>query len=221
MRVNPETGRVVGTPFLPPVRPGDDVKWKQPAIIGGDYFAIAAGKQVFLIDASNQTVLKQVGEMATEGGVKSDLVAASDRVFAVVAGKPTDKLISIMASKSGLQAGASADLGGLALAGPWVIGSDVLVRKGDNSLACFDANLNAKWSVDLGAGMLGEDPMLADGAIRLVFSDGRLQRLDPGTGQVVAEQDLGQPVIFGPVKSGSGTVFAGRDGTIHNAELSN
>ena len=221
VRVNAQTGVVVGTPFLPPVRPGNEMNWKKPAVIGGTFFVIAADQQVFLVDASDKTVLKQVGETTIEGTIKSHLVATTDRAFAVVSGNQTDKLVSIAAGRTSLQPGGSADLGGLALAGPWVVGKDVLLRMGDNSLVSFDSDLTRKWSVDLGPGILGEDPILENGSITLVFGDGRLRQLDPGSGNIVTESNLGQPVAHRPVAAGDGVLFAGRDGTIHNAQISN
>lgn len=221
VRVDPSNGRVVGTPFLPPVSPGDEMKWKTPAVIGGSFFVIAADKVIYLIDASDKNVLKQVGELAAEGMVKSQLAAGSSQAFAVVAGNPTDNLISIAAGQNGLQPGASVDLGGLMLAGPWVVGDDVLVRMGDNSLISFDSNLSRKWSIDLGPGMLGEEPSLAAGNIKLIFSDGRIRQLDPAAGSIVGELDLGQPVAHRPIATDSGVLYTGLDGTIHNAQKSN
>ena len=221
VRVAPSTGRVVGTPFLPPVTPGNDINWKKPALIGGTFFVIAADKTVYLVDASDKNVLKQVGEFATEGAVKSQLATGTSQAFAVVAGSTTDQLVSIAAGQNGLQAGASVDLGGLLLAGPWVVGDDVILRMGDNSLVSFDSKLSRKWSIDLGPGLLGEEPSFADGGIKLIFSDGRIRQLDPANGNVVGELDLGQPVAHRPTVTDGGVLYTGLDGTIHNASQSN
>lgn len=221
LRINPANGQVVGTPFLPAVRPGNDVNWQKPAVIGGSYFVIAADQQVYLIDATDDAILKQVGELATEGAVKSQFAAATDRVYTIVSGKPTDKLISISAGRNGLQPGNSVDLGGIALSGPWVVGNDVLLRMSDNSLVSFDANLTKKWSMDVGAGLFGGNPVLDGGNVRLIFSDGRIHQLDPQNGSLVSQSDLGQPVVHQPVATDGGYLFSGRDGTIHFAELTN
>ena len=221
VRIDPKTARVVGTPFLPPVRPGDDVNWQKPVVVGDSHFVVAADKQIFLIDASDKSLLKPIGELATEGVVKSPLASNDDQVYTVVAGKPTDKLISISTRGSGLQPGAGVDLGALALAGPWTVGKNVLVRMGDNSLVCFDETLSRKWAVDLGAGMFGEDPTLENDEIRLIFSDGRVRRLNMTDGSTIVETDLGQPIVHGPIAGNGGVLFSGRDGTIHEVQLAN
>ena len=221
VRIDPANGRVIGTPFLPPIRPGNDVNWRKPAITSENRFAIAVQKQIFLVDAADPNVLKQVGEFAAEGEIKTQLAAGAGQVFAVVAGKPTDKLISVSSGSGGLQPGATVDLGGLAMAGPWAVGDNVILRMGDNSLVCFDSSLQRKWSVDPGAGKLGEAPILNNGGIRLIFSDGRIRQFATADGSVVSEIDLGQPVSHRPVEIPGGVLFAGRDGTIHKAQISN
>ncbi len=220
VRVDPQNSHIVGTPFLPPVSPGAVVAWKQPGRLENDQFVIGAGQNLYLIDASDNKLLRKAAESSVEGTLKSGITTIGDLAFAVLDGNPSDKLISLRVDSGGLQPVGSMELGGLAIDGPWSVGNSILVRLDHDQLVCVDQNLAQKWSTTPGPGTLATPPVWESDSIQLYFSDGRLMTLAAETGEVQATLELGQPIAHRPVISNGQGIFAGLDGTIHIVNLS-
>ena len=222
MRVDPTNGKIVGTPFLPAVNPGDNVSWRQPASIGNSQFVVGAGSDLYLIDASNRRVLSRAGELKVQGDLKLPLVAIGEIVYGVYnnTGTSKEKLIAINAGSNKLEEVGSMDLTSLAAAGPWTAGDTVLVRMDNNQVLGFDRQLNQKWAADIGTGSLAAKPQFENSTIQLYFNDGRLLTVNSESGEVESEFNLGQPIAHQPVFINGRAVFAGLDGTLHSVPAS-
>ena len=219
MRVNPKTGGIVGTPFLPPVKPGVETDWKDPVIVRENKLIIGAGRGVFfMLDCEDPRSIRKQSELPIDSSVKSGCVAIGDTVYAVVGSQAADELIAIGTTGELSKAGSFPLSSGIA-AGPWAVGESVLLRLDNDALVCFDSSLKQKWSVQLQNDKLATPPYANGTNISLVFRSGKLFDLDANSGQVASEIDLGQPVIHAPLIDGGKAYFSGYDGTIHVTQL--
>jgi outer membrane protein assembly factor BamB len=86
---------------------------------------------------------------------------------------------------------------------PWVAGSTVfVVDTGGQLLALSRKDGKTRWIVKLPGAKTWSGPVLAGGNLWLTSSTGRLVGVDAGTGKIVQNQDLGQPIYIAPVVAG-------------------
>ena len=90
----------------------------------------------------------------------------------------------------------------------------------DDKLYCFGDDLTKKWNIEIPNDQLATDPTMAGSNLVLTFSSGKVALLNSGSGELVREFKIGQPVIHQPLKNGGQTIFAGRDGTVHMIDFS-
>ncbi len=218
MRVDPTTGRIVGAPFLPPVKPGVEVNWTSPTGLGSEAVLVADSAGVFyLLSTQDPRSLTKIGELQSASTIKSGCAASGARGFAVVGSAAGDELVSLDAS-NGLRQSGSAVLPAGYAAGPWVVGDRVLVRLDNDELVCFDLDLSQQWALPLDNDQLAADPLLDGGSLMLVFRSGKMLQINLAAGNVVVERDWKQPLSQSPVRDGNRLIFGGHDGTIHVAD---
>ena len=213
-RVDPSNGRVMGTPFLTRVKPGETMSWTQPAVVSDELLVIGGGTKFFALDASKPRSLKSIGELEVEGMVQSPSVASGGNVFAVIGGEAGSKLLSISGSTE-LSVGNSVDLPAGYVAGPWLVGDQILLQLENEQLVSFDSGLNQKWTTGFELDQLAAPPADNGGNIVLTFRSGRMVTINAGTGEPASNMELGQPIIHRPLVVGDKVYFAGLDGTLH------
>ncbi len=215
VRVNPKTGRTIGTPFLPPVTPGVEQPWKRPVLVSDSQFVVAAEDTLFLIDVSAGGLLKKVAEVSIEATIESELAMNGNQVFCVVNAKEVQKLTSFQVDSASITAGTSLPLETRSLDGPWAVGQYVMLRQADGKLVCFDSQLGAKWTADVGSSTLATAPRADGNTVRLYFSSGKSIALGLESGQLESEFEIGQPIVHDPTFANGKAIVAGLDGTLH------
>ncbi len=218
-RVDPSNAKVIGTPFLPPVTPGEKIPWKRPAKLADNRFVIGANKSLYLIDAANNKVLNHVAQLDIADVIKSPLISADNQVFGVFQSKDGDKVLSFDVQSTELTANGSAGLAHALKGGPWLVGDRLLVRLADNSLVCFDTRLTQNWAASLPGDSLAATPVADGNLIKLFFGNGKIVSLDASNGNIESEFAIEQPIVHRPVTVDGGSLFAGSDGTIHKVDI--
>ena len=226
-RVEPTTGRLVGTPFQPEVKPAKAVPWFEPAKLSDEVFAIAAGalddgsgSALYILSVADDKVVTEVGSFSAKGtSFRSRLVNNQDHIFAVIEKESNEYLTSLTANQSPTVS-AEVRLNGSVVAGPWITDIGLLVQLDDDKLYCFGDDLTKKWNIEIPNDQLATDPTMAGSNLVLTFSSGKVALLNSGSGELVREFKIGQPVIHQPLKNGGQTIFAGRDGTVHMIDFS-
>lgn len=213
-RVDPTSGRVVGTPFLTRVRPGESMTWTEPAVVSDELVVIGGDLKFYALDASQPRSLKSVSELDVSKPVQSPSVAVGETIFSVIGVPGASQLIAITGGSS-LSLGGSIDLPAGYVAGPWVVGDQVLLQLENEQLVSFDSQLNQKWTAGFESEQLAAPPIENGGNIVLTFRSGRMLTLGAGTGEPASQMDLGQPIIHRPLVVGDKVYFAGLDGTLH------
>ena len=219
LRVNPQTGTIVGTPFLPPVTPGKETEWFEPVVVRNDRLVIGAGRGVFfLLNFEDARSIVREAELEVDGAVKSGCVAIGNSVYAVVGNDAADELVRLD-STNGLAAAGAFPLSASIAAGPWVVGDLIMMTLENDELVCVDGELNQKWSVNVPNDRFAAAPMSYGDQVALLFRSGKVFLVDPISGAVSNQFDLGQPINHQPLVEGGTAYFGGFDGTIHVTEL--
>lgn len=225
-RVDPKTGRIVGTQFQPPISPGWSTEWLEPTLLNAGRLAIAKrqgedreNKSVlYILDAGNSQSLRKVGELVAENPFKSRLAFDGNAIFGVVSRKENDQLVRISTEDSPAIQNA-VDLRGRAVGGPWLVDSGILLKMDNDQLVMWGTEPAMKWSIELTNDLFAGAPQNVGTQILLTFRSGKLVVVEPSTGQVINEYELGQPVIHQPLRDGQLMYFCGLDGTVHVADL--
>ncbi len=217
VRINPRNGSLVGAPFQPPLKPGVDVDWLEPAIIAdGQEFMIADKTgRFFLVAADADTSLQKIAESQFPGTVRSRLLLVGETVFAVCQDNLSDKIVEIPAGIE-IEFGKSVELPGGFVAGPVKIDdSSFVVMLEDGNLICYNTGLEEQWKVELPADKIAGNPELIGAEIVIAFQSGDIWRLNGQSGETVLKSNIGQPISSPPRRLGGRVFISGADGTLH------
>ncbi len=225
-RVNPVTGQLVGTPFQPEVRPGSTVPWFEPSKLSETTLAVAAGaledgsnSALYILDAANPSLIKEIAALQSEAPFRSRLVNDGNRIFGVITKDGGDQLAAISKSAP-VEIKQLVELDGDLVAGPWLTEAGILVQTDNDELYCFGTDLSPKWSLKLENDQMACDPQSVSSQLMLTLGSGKIMLIDPSSGKLIRDFDLGQPIIHEPYRTAEQMFIAGRDGTVHVIDLS-
>jgi outer membrane protein assembly factor BamB len=225
-RINPKNGRMVGTPFQPPIKPGTKTRWFDPVALGEDTVALTAtaadgsgGSAFYLIDTSNASRLIEIATWKPPGQFVSKPVEFNDSLYAVVRDGNEDSIVAWSVDND-VSIRESAKLDAKFVAGPWVVGDRVLIALDNDQLVSIAAPMSPEWSIGLPNQKFAFPPTITGSQIMLGFQSGMLVWLDPATGKVVNQKNLGQPIKGLPLLRDNKLYFGGLDGTVHEVDPS-
>jgi len=223
-KIDPSNGRIIGSPFLPPVSPGMKVPWQPLIPITDTVFAAAHSavqgvddvrpSMLYFLSAENDASIKKVGDLEFEQSIISAIVTDGSNVFGVQTDGKSDSLFQVAAGNQP-SISATQPMANRYIAGPWLVNDLLLVQLDNDSLTCFDKGLQQKWTLPIGNVQISSIPNEADGVLMVVFANGRLLKLNAEQGTVEKQLELGQPVAGEPKIYGQQIVFLGTDGTMH------
>ena len=223
-RVNPKNNSRVGTPFQPAISPSSVINWLPPIEFGSDQIAIAMGESVgepnklFVLSVANKRTISKVAEYESDMPFKGELNRIGDSLLAVVGGEQVDSLV--MLAGQSLDKAKEVELDGAVVAGPWIVGQDVLVKLDNDKLYMFGSDLTRKWGQDSPNVQFAGAPEMVDGKLTLYLKSGKVNFINPTTGESFGGFDLQQPIVSPPVTVGNEMFFSGTDGTVHVVDRS-
>jgi len=219
-----KSGRMIGTPFLPPVTPGMQVPWRPLVKVTESIFAAAHSSvqdvdtampsMIYFLSAENDKSVSKVAQLQFDQSIISNIITDRNNVFGVQSDGKADSLFQVAVGNQPSIA-ASQPMTQRYVAGPWLAGDSILLQLDDDSLTCFDTSLQQKWSLPIGNVQIASIPSDTSSGLMVVFSNGRLLKLNAGQGTIEKQLELGQPIIGSPNFIGNNVVFRGSDGTIH------
>ncbi|MDA7906306.1 PQQ-binding-like beta-propeller repeat protein [Mariniblastus sp.] len=223
-RINPNSGAMQGTPFQPALRPnGSTPRWFEPARLDENQLVIARGQVdkdmpsvIYTLTGSNPRSIKKTGELVCESPVKSNVVLSGSQLFGVLETPDGDKLTSFTSQPLANVKDAALDSD--FVSGPWATEAGILVATSNGKLHCYQMDLSLKWSAEVPDVKFACGPEITantNGRLMLCFQNGNVVWLDPETGKLVSQIDLGQPINHRPLLKGGKMYFGGLDGTIH------
>ncbi len=223
-KLNARNGRIIGTPFLPPVSPGMKLPWHPLVPITETVFAAAhasvhvadsvVASMMYFLSAENDDSISKVAELKFDQSIVSAILTDRENVFGVQSDGQTDSLFQVAVGNQPTIRATQA-LARRYVAGPWLVGDLILMQLDDDSLTSFDKSLQQKWTLPIGNVQIASIPADRARDLLVVFSNGRLLKLNPDQGTIEKQLELEQPIIGQPMFMGDKVVFRGADGTIH------
>ncbi len=228
-KIDPRNGRIIGSPFLPPVTPGMKVPWQPLVPITSNVFAAAHSSvqdantqmpsMLYFLSAQNDESISKVAELKFDQSIVSAIVTDGSDIFGVQSDGESDSLFQVAAGRQP-SISASQGMGNRYIAGPWLVGDLLLVQMDNDTLTCFDKSLQQKWSLPIGNVQISSIPSDTNGGLMVVFASGRILKLNAGQGTIEKQLELGQPITGEPKFIGDSVVLRGSDGTVHMLKAS-
>lgn len=209
-------GAALAAPFQPILKPSETRAWRSPAVFENrNRIVIADQTSIHTLElvGDNPARLEEVARIEATGADRAvSRVAAADGL-AFVARR--DGRLSAFASGS-LEESGVAQLGAIALWGPYAIDGRVLVATAADELLCIEAAAPGQvaWRRPVAASDLVGSPLAADDGVTLAHRSGELLTLAPATGDPIATVDVGQRLGAGPTRCAAGLALATEDGAI-------
>ena len=223
-RIDPKTGRMVGTPFQPPLTPGAKTRWFDPIAVDTGLVAVtsspadgAGGGMLHLINTSNQARLVEAASWEATGQFVSGPVVFNDSIYAVVREGGQDSVVALSVGNT-IAVKNTANLDAKCVGGPWLVGDRLLMVLDNDQLVSLAAPMSPEWSIGIPNQKFAFPPTTTGGQIMLGFQNGILVWIDPATGKVSNQKDLGQPINGLPLLRQNKLYFSGLDGTVHEVD---
>lgn len=212
VRIDPNNGRIVGTPFLPTLKPGVEVAWNRPAHLGGGKVLLGDHqKTLYLLDGSDRKILREVGRADVDGQLVSSIAGKDGNAFVVadVAGNHTLLKLDI---GENVQVGSTMKLDGQVVAGPWLVGDNLFLLLDDGQLHVFNLQGETLWKLDVANQQVaGISPR--EGGWDIALVSGRILRVD-AAGAVEKTIEIGQPIRLAPIQAMGRIIVCAADGTM-------
>ncbi len=224
VRVDPKTGRMVGTPFMPPIAAGLKTHWLPPVWVDANRIVAANGEgggsasKLYLLSCENESQISEVKSFSPPAPLKSAIATDGKVVFGAIASGGVDQLISV--SIDTFDMAGKVDLPGHVIAGPWLAGQTLLVKLDNDQLLAWDTSLQPLWSLSVPNERFAGAPILEDNQLMVSFQNGQIWVIDPSNGNVSQSYDLRQPIAGTPVRVGRMMMCNGLDGTVHYIDWS-
>ncbi len=202
---------IVGAPYQPAVEAGQRVKWNQPVYVEASQSLIAASDLQQLVRLSATDGLRLVNEVTLPHPLVGPLVTVGDQVAGVQATSAGDILQWFDAMS--LQAGASRELPGRLVAGPYATAAGCLVQT-DGRLTMISDQGDVRWSIPFAPSMLLGPPLESDGKLIVGTRTGQVVVIQGEDGQVVGTHDVGQTLSSPPLLAGASLLVGSDEGAV-------
>ena len=223
-RVNPKNNRMVGTPFQTAITPDSVINWLPPIPMGSDKLAIAVGEsagepnKLFVLSVADEGRISQLLEFESELPFKGELNLLGDSLLGVLGGSKTDSLATYGGDPLAQQS--VVELDGAVVAGPWMVDDNLLVKLDNDKLYMFGSDLTPKWSQNSPNVQFATAPEMVDGKLMICLKSGKVDFVNPNSGERESGFDLKRPIVNRPLTIGSQMFFSGADGTVYVVDQS-
>lgn len=213
VRIDPNNGRLLGTPFQPPLSPGATMTWNRPVQLAGGRVVIGDRRQtLYLLDTNERTALREVAKLDVEGQLVSDLAAAGESLAFIVSDAGGKHQLLKLEAAQELSLSGSTVLSGQAVAGPWVVEQTVFLLLDDGRVHAFDFQGEALWQLDV-ANQQVAGIAARPGGWDVALVTGRIHRLD-SAGTLEHTLEIGQPIRLAPTQAMGRLIVCAADGTL-------
>ena len=199
--IDPEKGRMVGSPFQPAVQAGERPKWLNPVVLADKQTAIVADQQRFIHKLSTGKQLRVITSQSLEKPLKGRLSVLKDVIVGVSAGSSGDQLDFYESSE--LKRVTTVPVEGRFTWGPYAMESDsrgILLAYSDiDGLIACDESGKRLWTKALGKTVLVGAPTAIESDCILSSTSGDLIRVSLNDGGIVARVSLGEPIAGPPL----------------------
>jgi outer membrane protein assembly factor BamB len=213
--MNWQTGPPLGSPFQPPADPSGQVGWTNPVRLPSD------PDQVVIADTRKKLYRLRVGEQM-RALAQTDLpspflgtaAAVGETFVATIAGPSADSLVG-RDMNSLKESFRPTLLEGRVAWGPVSAGDVCLLQTDDKKLRAFGADGKQRFTVDLPAGEPTAEPVQVGENWILAGRTGWIVVINPDSGELVGQTNLGQPISAAPLVVGSQLLVPGAEGVVY------
>jgi outer membrane protein assembly factor BamB len=213
VRIDPNNGRLLGTPFQPPLRPGAEMTWNRPVQIAGGKVVIGDRQQtLYLLDTNERTALRETAKLDVEGQLVSDLAVAGDATVFVISDAAGKHNLLKLDAANGLGLAGTTALEGQVVAGPWVVEQTLFLMLDDGRIHAYDLQGQALWQLDV-ANQQVAGIAARSGGWDVALVTGRIHRVD-SAGTLEKTLEIGQPIRLAPTQALGHLIVCAADGTL-------
>ncbi len=212
------TGAVSAAPFQPDSDPVGSVKWTNPIPLPDD------PDQVVLADSRKKLYRLRVGEQIRdlqvvdlEYELLGPAAGVEGMMIATTGGPAADYLVGFELASLGEKF--KTLLNGRVVWGPIAAGDLCLIQTDDSMLRAFSAEGTQKFELALPGGRPAGKPLRDGEKIILAGTDGWIVALDAGSGKLLGQSDLGQPVSATPLLAGKNLLVPGAEGVVYVTDV--
>jgi outer membrane protein assembly factor BamB len=215
------TGKPQILPFMPPLEPGQEIAWTQPAVLAsqpGLFFIADQKRRLFRVGIKDQPVphLTELAQGALDTDLIAPLIAAGDWLYSVVAGEEGDVLVAISPktltiSQRWLQPGRCTG-------GPWAAGDAAVISLETGELICAEGG-QIRWTTPPADLQPAGAPLTLSSKLIVTTTSGKVQVIDRISGQFLASAEIGEPLGAAVVSVGQELLISGSDGVVHRLPM--
>ena len=214
--IDPDKGRMIGTPFQPSVLAGERPKWLNPVILSDNQTVIVADQQRYMYKLSTGKQLRSITSQTLDKSLKGRLSVIKDVIVGVSAGASGDQLDFYESGE--LKRFTSVPVEGRFTWGPYAIGNEsksyLLALSDIDGLVACDETGKLLWTKSLEKTVLVGLPSLVDSDCLLASTSGELIRVSLAAGNVVARTQVGEPISGPPLVLSNGLLIPGDEGIV-------
>jgi outer membrane protein assembly factor BamB len=213
------TGSSKATPFQPDSDPAETVNWTDVVALPDDPTQIVIAdsrKKIYRIRVGEQ--LRALASKDLEQELLGPAAGVGNTFVASLSGPAADFVVGY--DLGGLDEKFRSLLNGRITWGPVAAGDVCLLRTDDSMLRAFSEDGTQKFEVQLPAGMPVGKPVVVNQSIVLAGADGWLVAIDAGSGQLLGQTDLGQPISATPLLAGGKSLLVpGAEGVVYIVDV--
>ncbi len=213
-----QTGGQLGSPFQPPSKPNESVRWSSAVTLPSD------PDQVLIADSRKKLYRLRVGEQIRElasADLEQPLLGpvtiVGETLFATMAGPAADFLISF--DSGSLDAQSKRLLDGRVTWGPYTSGEMIVLQTDDGQLRGFSAAGEPSFSIPLPAGKLIQGLSQTDDTLIVTGRPGWIVAVGKSDGQLLGKTNLHQPLSAPPLPIGKRLLVPGMEGIVYITEI--
>ena len=199
--IDPEKGKMIGSPFQPSVQAGERPKWLNPVLLSDKQTVIVADQHRFMYKLSTGKQLRSITSQSLEKSLKGRLSVIKDVIVGVSAGASGDQLDFYESSE--LKRLISVPVEGRFTWGPYVLDVDsksyLLALSDIDGLVACDETGKRLWAKPLEKAVLVGQPSILESDCILTSTSGDLFRVSLSDGSVVARVQVGEPISGPPL----------------------
>jgi outer membrane protein assembly factor BamB len=215
--INWQTGAIKATPFQPASDPVGVVHWTTPVILPNDKDQVVVAddrKKIYRLRVSEQ--IRELASKDLEKAFLGPAASVQNTYVATMAGPAADFIVGH--DLTSLEQTFQTLLSGRVTWGPVAIDDFVCIQTDDGNLRAFKSDGKEAFSFALPKGKpVGEFLKVEDNWV-LAGSPGWFVTIDPSSGSIVGQDDLGQPISATPMSAGNANnllLIPGAEGVIY------
>jgi outer membrane protein assembly factor BamB len=214
--IDPEKGKLIGTPFQPTVQAGERPNWLNPVLLSDNQTVVVADEQRNMIKLSTGKQLRTIVSRPLDKALKARLVVVEDVIVGVSATASGDQLDFFDSEE--LKLIKSVQVEGRFSWGPYAVQGDassqLLAFSDIEGLVSCDSKGTQLWASQLGQIVPVGRPQAVGKDCLIATTSGEIIRLSIETGKPIARMQIGEPISGTPLLTASGLLVPCDEGVV-------